>query len=285
VTTGGSLPGDIFGAFFGRKLNSGGVGTGVVSGKSDAPQPTSAAATVPPQSPQANTNTQMQVAGTLASGPFGTFWNTLTGKKDVELVIEKVGPTKVPMHTPVEYRIRYSYLLKESASSATLKIILPAQVVYIGDSTNNELLLEEGTGAERTYVLPLGRLEKGFTRTVSVLGMTTGDANGFPDARARIEYTTASGGVAVVSAQSGKIGSSKSERDKVAPVATNGSWGFLPSSFLGWVLYVAFVAGFIFALRKARVYYEKRKEEIALEEEDAARRAEANTGFSGPKVV
>lgn len=283
VTTGGSLPGDIFGTFFGRKLNSGGVGTGVVSGNTPTPQPSSA--TVSPASSQTNTNTQRQVAGTFASGPLGSFWNTLTGKKDVELVIEKVGPTKIPMHTPVEYRIRYAYFLNESASSATLKIILPAQVVYIGDNTNNELLLEEGSGAEHTYVLPLGRLEKGFTRTVSILGMTTGDANGFPDARARIEYTTVSGGVAVVSAQSGKVGSGESERSKVAPVDTNGSWGFLPGSFLGWVLYVVFVAGFIFALRKARVYYEKRKEEIALEEEDAAHRTEATAGLSGARVV
>jgi hypothetical protein len=280
VTSGGILPGDIFGAFFGRKLNSGGVGTGVVSGTAAAPQPS----TIPlSASPEAQAPAQAQVAGTAAAGgPLGTFWNTLTGKKDVELVIEKVGPKKVPTHTPVEYRIRYAYFLSEPANSAALKIILPAEVVYIGDNTTNELLLEESAGPEHTYVLPLGRLEKGSTRTVSILGMTTGDANGFPDARARIEYTGAAGGVHVVSAQSGTV--SKSNEAKTASVSGS-DIGVLPSSLLGWVLYIAFVAGVIFVLRKAKSYYDKRKEEIALEEEDAARRAQANAGFSGPRVV
>jgi hypothetical protein len=276
-TSGGALPGDFFGAFFGRKSNSAGVGTGVVSGKSEAatPQPT-------PTSQSREANTQAQVAGTAASGPFGAFWNTLTGKKGVELVIEKVGPKKIPVHTPVEYRIRYAYLLNEPAN-ATLKFILPSQVVYIGDNTNNELLLEESAGPEHTYVLPLGKLEKGSTRTISILGMTTGDANGFPDARARIEYTSASGGTQVVSAQSGIV--SKGTKVESAAAVSESDIGFLPSSLFGWLFYIAFVAGIIFVLRKAKVYYEKRKEEIALEEEDAARRAQANAGFSGPRVV
>jgi hypothetical protein len=154
--------------------------------------------------------------------------------------------------------------------------------VYIGDNTTNELLLEESVGPEHIYVLPLGRLEKGSTRTVSILGMTTGDANGFPDARARIEYTGAVGGVHVVAAQSGTI--SKSNEAKTASVSGS-DIGVLPSSLLGWVLYIAFVAGVIFALRKAKSYYDKRKEEIALEEEDAARRAQANAGLYGPRVV
>lgn len=284
LTSGGSLPGDIFGAFFGRKLNAGGVGTGVTSGgAATTAQPS---AVVPPTIPQTVTNTQSQVAGTAASKPFGAFWNTLTGKKDVELVIEKVGPTKISVHTPVEYKIRYSYFLNEPAEGAKLKIILPAQVIYVGDNTNNELLIEEGAGAERIYVLPLGRLEKGSTRTVSILGITTGDAKVFPDIRVRIEYASASGGVQVVSAESGIASATKAPTNVAKNVAASGSTpGFLPSSLFGWLFYVAFVAGFIFILRKVKAYYDKRKEEIALDEEEAARAAQANAGFSGQRVV
>lgn len=283
LTTGGSLPGDIFGAFFGRKLNAGGVGTGVASGGATTAEPQ---ATVTPVSTQANANPQSQVAGTAASRPFGAFWGSLTGKKDVELVIEKVGPTKISVHTPVEYKIRYSYFLSEPAVSAKLKIILPSQVIYVGDNTNNELLIEESSGAERVYVLPLGRLEKGSTRTVSILGITTGDAKVFPDARARIEYATASGEVQIVSSESGAVGTTKASASGAKNIAASGSApGILPSSVFGWLFYIAFVAGFIFILRKVKAYYDKRKEEIALEEEESARRAQENGENVGQRAV
>jgi hypothetical protein len=116
--------------------------------------------------------------------------------------------------------------------------------------------------------------------------MTRGDANGFPDARARIEYTLASGGVQIVSAQSGVISESANASAGATAAAAGGSdIGWLPSSLLGWLFYIAFVAGVIFALRKVKAYYDKRKEEIALEEEEAARRAQLNAGLSGPRVV
>ncbi len=264
----GNLPGDIFGAFFGRKKNA---------NSTTPPSPAPIVSTN-----DSKINAQSQVAEVASATPLSAFWNTLTGKKDVELVIEKVGPTKIPVHTPVEYRIRYSYFLNAPASNAKLKIILPSEVVYIGDSTNNELLLEEGAGPEHTYVLPIGKLEKGSTRTVSILGMTTGDANGFPDARARIEYMGDTSGVHVVVAESGTI--NKSNETKSANVSASGN-SFLPNSLLGWALYVLLVAGVIFASRKAKAYYEQRKEEIALEEEEAAQRAQTNTGLSTPRVA
>ena len=214
-----------------------------------------------------------------ASNPVGSFWNTLTGKKVVEVHIEKIGPTKVPEHTPIEYRISYSYRVNSAATNAKLKIILPASVVYIGDNTNNELLLEESApGTERTYVLPVGRLESGSVRTISILGITTSDAGGvFPDARARLEYTDSVGSSNVIASVSGSTASAGSTDS-----SSSSGWSIIPSTFLGWLLYVLLTVGAIFAIRKGKAFYQKRKEEIALEEE--AERREAQRGFPSSQV-
>ena len=71
----------------------------------------------------ANTN----VAALGAANPVGSFWNSLTGKKVVEVRVEKVGPTKVPEHTPIEYRVSYFYRVNTPSTNAKLKIILPAR--------------------------------------------------------------------------------------------------------------------------------------------------------------
>ena len=218
----------------------------------------------------ANTN----VAALGATNPVGSFWNNLTGKKVVEVRVEKVGPAKVPQHTPIEYRITYSYRVNKPSTNAKLKIILPASVVYIGDNTNNELLLEESpAGTERTYILPVGRLENGSTRTISILGITTGDAAGvFPDARARLEYIDNAGSSNVISSVSGAVASTAS----ASSVSTGSDWSIIPGTFLGWVLYVLIITGAIYGIRKGKAYYQKRKEQIALEEEAQQREIKAD---------
>lgn len=199
--------------------------------------------------------TQTAAVG-ASSGPFGTFWNNLMGKKVVEVTLENVGPKDTPLHSPVEYRVTYHYRSNAIATNARLKIILPGDVVYIGDTTNNELLVEEGAGPERTYVLPLGRLENGSTKTVSILGMTTGSAKGFPAARARMEYVDQNGNLRVVAASGGVAGEAKS--------TTNGD-GLLPSSFIGWITYLLVIILTFVGIRKAKIYYEERKKEIEAE--------------------
>ncbi len=210
--------------------------------------------------PSSGTTTEAS-SSTQAPNPFSRFFGSLSGK-DVAVAVEKVGPNKVPAHTPVEYRISYLYQKPIPATSAQLKIVLPEHVVYIGDNTVNELLLEESPGPERTYVLPLGRLEDGASRTVSILGMTTASAQGtFPDARARLEYVDPSGVVVVVAGEDGVLDEDAEE------VQSSGSFSILPHSLLGWVLYLLVVVGTIIGARKAKEYYIRRKEEIAKEEE------------------
>ncbi len=237
----------------------------------------------------ASANTNTAPAGTAASGsnvntansktpaataatPLGSFWNTLTGKKIAEVTVEKIGPSKAPAHTAVEYRVTYAYRRTTAATNAKLKIILPGSVVYIGDNTTNELLLEEGSGPERTYVLPVGRLESGSTRTISILGMTTSDAGGvFPDARARLEYSPSTGGVEVVSAEGTAAAAAATSKSSSS---SSSSFSIFPSTILGWILYIALITLIIFGVRKARAFYVARKEEIALAEETQRRERE-----------
>src|SRR3989344_3799132 len=238
--------------------------------------------TATPQSDTADSvNTSMvndpsaQVASVAtAGGPLGAFWNALMGSdKKTAVQIEKIGPTNVSIHTPVEYRITYQYGESSVATGAKLKIIIPFDVVYIGDNTNNELLLEDGSGGERTYVLPIGRLEKGGTRVLSILGMTTGSAKGFPDARARLEFQQM-GATRVVSSGGTALAGAKGSTGARANTAGAGN-GMLPSSFVGWILYLIFVVLAIIGVRKGIAYYRQKKASIeAMEqEEDGSRLA------------
>ena len=260
-----------------KKTDSSGSGTFLDSffGKNGTSAKTSATA----EQDAVTSPEKTQTAAVGASTPLGTFWDTLSGKKTVEVVIEKVGPKKVPVHTAVEYQITYTYQLKTPATAARLKIILPGEVVYIGDNTENELLLEETAGPERTYILPIGELENGSTRTLSILGMTTGAANGeFPDARARLEFTDTNGAVQVVAA-----GSAIAAETKDSGSGASGS--ILPHSMLGWLFYLVIIIGSIIGVRKAKAYYVKRKEAIAQEEQRVARQSDPDTALQNGGVV
>lgn len=251
------LPGDFLGNFLRSRKN-----TEAPSGETNNTQ-TSGTVVAP------------EVAGATAPGPLARLLGVFSSEKGVVVTVEKIGPSRVPAHTPVEYKIMYAYRQNDVAVDARLKITLPGEIVYIGDNTTNELLLEEGDGPQRTYVLPIGRLEKGSTRTISILGMTTGDAKGFPDAYARMEFLGSNGQLQIIAAGTGAIDeNTKAESagqpkksGNTAGVALAG--GILPSSLLGWLLYIAFVAGAIFTVRKAKAYYEQRKEELAGQAEES----------------
>lgn len=212
---------------------------------------------------------EIQLAAAAASGAATDISGMFTGKRSVEVVVEKIGEKGAASHTPVEYRIAYAYRRDNAASGATLKIILPPDVIYIGDNTNNELLIESGTGPLRTYVLPLGKLEKGATRAVSILGMTTGAAVGIPDVIVRLEYTDAAG-THVVPAGEGTLTVAEAVEENVASVA-GAKDALLPNSLLGWVIYVVTVVGVIFGIRKLKEYYVAKKEMLIRRDEETER--------------
>jgi hypothetical protein len=172
-----SRPGDIFGMLFGKKKS------------------TEAPTTDTEDSKGAN-----DVAAVGASGMFTSLWDMFTGKKPVEVVVEKVGP-KI---SPCIALLSIASPMPTAGNSQRAHYVSRSRDGHLYWRTNNELLLESGSGPERTYVLPLGRIENGGTRALSILGMTTGDAKGFPDARVRLEYTDESG-VHVVAANTGTL--------------------------------------------------------------------------------
>lgn len=167
-------------------------------------------------------------------------------------------------HQPVEYQVVYTYRGAAPLSNTALKVIFPKDVVYIGDDTANEFYLEDqGGGPERTYLLPIGTLAPGTARTITMMGITTADADGVPAARARIEFTDASGVSQVVASSEGRA-------PETQIAATGGGEGLsiLPSSLLGWVMYLVATIAVIVGVRMGRAYYEKRKKEIEEEQGD-----------------
>ena len=94
--------------------------------------------------------------------------------------------------------------------------------------------------------------------------MTTGEANGtFPDARVHMEYIDASGALQVVG-----TGAATQAAKETASVGSS-SFSILPSSFFGWILYVLIIVGSIIGIRKAKAYYDERKQEIEAEKSAA----------------
>ncbi|MEK7118812.1 MAG: hypothetical protein AAB869_04330, partial [Patescibacteria group bacterium] len=207
----------------------------------------------------------------------------LTGKKDVEVAVVKIGPGDIIAHTPVEYRVAYAYRRSSPATDAKLKVTLKEQVVYIGDNTNNELLLEPGSGPERTYVLPLSDVKDGSTRTISILGMTTGDAKGFPDAIVKFYYTDKDG-AHMVDAENTMPSDSTVAEQHSAGIANVGS-KILPGSFLGWILYIIVVVGSVFGVRKVRSYYVKKRELFTRTGEESDVQAQIPSFLPGVEKV
>lgn len=191
---------------------------------------------------------------TASVGTLGGFWDRLFKDAPVAVAVEKVAPEKFAPHRTVEYRIAYRYGATSPATNALLKITLPDDLIYIGDNTNNELLLVADGGGERTYLLPLGALEEGDAREFSLVAMATANATAFPDARVRLEYTDASG-THVVAARGETLDAKSQEASAGRGI------GLLPNSLVGWIVYVLVVIGAIFGIRKAKEYYDKRKEE------------------------
>jgi hypothetical protein len=162
-------------------------------------------------------------------------------------------------NTPVEYRVAYIYKGATPLEKAVLKVILPKDVVYIGDDTTNEFFLEDNAGdPERTYILPLGTLHSGDTRTITMLGMTTSDAKNVPEARARVEYLDPLGsGVSVVSS-----GGTEAAAQTAAVANAGGGVGVIPHTLLGWLFFVFIVALIVVGIRFGRAYYTERKAEL-----------------------
>jgi hypothetical protein len=248
-------PGDIFGALFGRKDTTNtdpSTVSGTPSGGSGA-------------------TSQGQLASVEGSGALGQLWDALFGDDEVStdsvlLTVVPTGTENAGGHTPVEYVVHYEYQLPAPAGEAYVRLVLPDTLVYIGDTTANELLLERGTSGERMYILPIGTLRKGDSRTFSLLSMTTAKAKDFPYVRGELVYTTPTG-VVVVSGASEATEDTLANQGGVAREDEGSS--IFPSSFFGWILYVLLIVLIILGARRLREFYLKRKEALEAQEAQA----------------
>lgn len=163
-------------------------------------------------------------------------------------------------HQTVEYSISYKYDKAQIGRDAKLIITLPSSVVYIGDTTANELLIQpmkkgDKSGA-RTYVLPIGTLSKGDARSFSVVGMTTAASKDSPLVPAILAYKDASGKGVLVSSNAKKGGLALSSLFGAAGEAKSAiSW--LSMGSLPFVLMI--VGLMIYASMKAKELLEKIK--------------------------
>jgi|GEM_PF-2163689 len=213
---------------------------------------------------------QVASVGT-SGGVMGTLWGGLTGKKPVAVSAEKIGPTNIPPRSPVEYRITYRYDEKKPAENAYLSVTLPETVVYLGDNTANELIIEKGKNSERIYILPLGSISEGSTRTFTILGMTTGSADGYPDILATLSFEDENGAQLIsMSDDVVAAGGAPMSGGNTAAVGKSSGGGILPNSLFEWLLYLVVIIVTIIGIRKAREYYVTRKEQLIKEDELSA---------------
>lgn len=261
-TTGGSQSGS-------ATYASNGDGTRLVSASAPSPAFTTTASVG-----QANPTV---VGSGVPPNPITDLLKRLFGKESATSTAElPKGPTGIIVtavttasgsgaRVPVEYRVTYENGTKTTYSGVMLKMIYPADVIYIGDNTDNELLLEENPGPERTYVLAIGTLRPKEKRTITLLGMTTSEAKRIPDVRARLEVTDPNGQRSAVAAKdaSGITAAAKAAK---SDGDSESEGGIFPNSFLEWLIFIVAVLGVILGVRAARAYYEKRKKEIQAEE-------------------
>ncbi len=142
----------------------------------------------------------------LISGFFGS--NTKTAKtktvsktdntasvasvnKNVVVTVKPIGT--VGKNQTIEYKISYKYNNKEEGSDAQLNISIPNTVAYAGDTTSDELTVENGKNKDRIYSLPIGDIKKGDSRTISIIGILTSDVKKIPDVTAKLVFDTKSG--------------------------------------------------------------------------------------------
>jgi hypothetical protein len=128
----------------------------------------------------------------------GLFGKNQGSPKDEVTLLQSTTGSKKPQE-PIEYTIRYANETKKVMTDAVLRVAFPTNVIYIGDNTNNELLVEENakTG-ERVYVLPIGILKPGDARTITMMGMMTSDTATNPAVRSWISYTNPETGEKII---------------------------------------------------------------------------------------
>lgn len=177
--------------------------------------------------------------------------------KDVKVTVKSVMKDNT-----VEYKVSYKYNKKDAGSNAELQVTIPKTVAYAGDTTSDELRVQEGKNAN-IYVLPIGSIKKGDTRTITIVGILTSDAKNIPKASAKLVFDTKSGSMYADSNMASVGG------------ASSGTPLSFPSGLITWfvvlnLIVIALILGHKamenFALAKAKADEENTQKEETLKE-------------------
>lgn len=187
--------------------------------------------------------TDTKVSGSDLSGSVGST------VKDVTVSVKAVG--KAGTHQTIEYKLAYAYNRIDAAKKAQFEVVLPSTLIYIGDSTANELLVKEGKDGSRTYVLPIGAIKKGDARSFSIVTMTTADAKGIPSVNAKLIFTTKNNEQMVAGVAAAKSGSlfSNSSSNKTT------SSGTFPTTMIMWLIILNVAIASVIGAIRAKEWY------------------------------
>ena len=212
-----------------------------------------------------------------AAGASGGFLSSLFGKQNApsEVALYSATEGERKAHSTIQYTIRYANSTQATISSAVLKVIYPKNVIYIGDDTSNEFMVEENSGSgERTYVLNIGDIPPKAGRTITMLGMLTNDTRD-PSVRAHLYYRTGGEDKVLASRPVSREDIARSEQGLAisgegiaaagavgAGAGASGGWHLFPTTFLGWVLFALLAALLVVGYHKLKAYYLMKKKQI-----------------------
>jgi hypothetical protein len=187
--------------------------------------------------------------------------------KDVMVSVTPIG--KSGTHETIEYKVAYAYNRAESAKKAQFEVTLPSTLVYIGDTTANELRVRDAKNGARTYVLSIGTIKQGDTRSFSIIAMTTADAKGIPQVNADLVFTNKYNQqmvAGVAAARTGALfgGSSSSG-------STSGAF---PTTMIMWLIVVNVAIGSILGMIRAKEWFAETQARLKETEEKAKQAAQ-----------
>lgn len=206
--------------------------------------------------PAKDTAASAKISGSDLSGSVGS------SVKDVAISVKALG--KAGAHETIEYKVAYVYNRAESAKKAEFQVTLPSTLVYVGDTTANELRVKNVTGGARMYVLPIGAIAQGDTRTFSIIAMTTADAKGIPAVKADLVFTTKNNEQMVAGVAAAKTGS-------LFGGSSNGSAssGTFPTTMILWLIVLNVAIASVLGMIRAKEWYRATQARLKEAEEKA----------------
>jgi hypothetical protein len=126
------------------------------------------------------------------------------------------------------------------------------------------LIVKDAKNGARTYVLPIGSIKKGDTRTFSIIAMTTADAKGIPQVKANLVFTTKNNEQMVAGVAAANTGALFG---KTSSGTTSG--GAFPTTLIVWLIIINVIIASIIGMIRAKEWYITMQARLKEEEEKA----------------